>query len=275
MTTTTATMTDQLVMPDRTDAERAERLARLASRRGGRVPSPGPVRESGSPQPVVPAERPAASPWAAPVATSRTEPVPAQSVTITAAAPALVATPSGSAAADLFDAEAGRWRSSTPSAGWRRRRRTPAEAAKIATVGLSTTALLGMMAAFGIADQRAAESIETAAAEATAVPTQVTAALPVATVPATLPPTSPAPAIAEPTVAPSGSASTVPVGAAPELAGTVAPAPVPAPVPVPVPVPVPAAVDLAVPAPPPPPPAPAPQAAPAPAPAPQAESSGS
>lgn len=138
-------------------------------------------------------------------------------------------------------------------------RRSLALNAKIVTVGASTTAMFGLMAAFGIADGRGAD----------------TAAAPAAPPPATLPPLattveigsgqSPTTVVAEPIVT-SGAAALAPevtISSAPAtVLATVpgsAPATVPTPAAVPVPVAVPVVVDVAVP------PPPAPEAAPAPA----------
>lgn len=73
-----------------------------------------------------------------------------------------------------------------------RRRRSPARDAKILTVGASTTALLGMIAAYGIADGLVSADTSTAGTIAPDVPLPASASTtPPATVPpATLPPTT-------------------------------------------------------------------------------------
>ncbi len=184
------------------------------------------------------------------------------------------------------------------------RRRSPASTAKIVTVGASTTAVLGMMAGYGIADHAAAGKPVLLTADEAASIAIPGATVPVVAVPAaTAPPDLTAPpqvivvvidaATGQPI---SGDFDLSKLAAAPpDAAGTPTssgqatgtptaanPAPVAAPTTAPAPVAAPAAVDLAVPAPPPPPapaPAAAPQPAAAPAPAaapqPQATSSGS
>jgi hypothetical protein len=119
----------------------------------------------------------------------------------------------------------------------RGRRRSPAAAAKIITLGGSTTAILGIMAGLGLAERSTQGDIATSLVlspatnivEIDPIPSTSVAA---PTTPATNP-LVPAPAIGAPVTAP----VTDPVTDA---------APAPAPVPVPI------AVDLAVPPPPPP-----------------------
>ncbi len=182
---------------------------------------------------------------------------------------------------------------SSGSAERDRRRRSPATTAKIVTVGASTTAVLGMMAGYGIADRVAASDPVVVPAGDVALPPAVAQ-----------PPTGPlAPPAAAPNVATTapqvvvvmvdtatgaliatGDASllddlqratatpidgTMPADTAtPETTASPTPTAPPAPSTL-EPVTAPIAVDLAVPAPPP--PRPAPAAAPTPAPAPQAQ----
>lgn len=182
------------------------------------------------------------------------------------------------------------------------RRRSPARDAKIVTVGASTTALLGIIAGFGIADGRSAEPATTAAPEPVpGSPGLVPPASASSTPPAAAAPTAPPQLIvvlvdaatgrtlgtttdgatsaealelsAAPAVATDASApSTVDTPATDSVPSTSVAPPAGAPAAA---VPVaaePATVDLAVPAPP---PAAAPASAPAAAPQPQATSSGS
>jgi hypothetical protein len=130
---------------------------------------------------------------------------------------------------------------------------SPAAASKIATVGISTTAMLAMMAGLAIADRRPA-------------PPQLVQALPLtvrpdpAAVAAVVPAPTPVDATLPPLIATPSDVTT-----APPAAVTTGPTTPPTTPPAPQPVAVPVAIDLAVPAPPPP---------QAPAPAPQAQSSG-
>ena len=166
------------------------------------------------------------------------------------------------------------------------RRRSPASNAKIVTVGVSTTAMLGMIAGYGIADGMTTEA-PTAAAAAPVAPV---ASAPV--IPPASPTTSPAAPVATAppqvivvlvdgrTGRPVSTTTGSGIGVLDEVLGTVVTSPASAspdsaptgtPTTPPVPVAVPTAVDLAVPAA----PRPAPQAAPAPQPAPQASTGGS
>ena len=196
---------------------------------------------------------------------------------------------------------------SSKHAPGRSRRRSPAAAAKIFTIGASTTAVLGIMAGYGIAEESAAsdpvllppdqpftsvlgagQGTPPPASSATTTPQSIVVVVvdqngrlistsnpSVLTDPSLL-------ASLPPRTSSSASTTVVPESLPPSDSGTAAPRASAAPVPVPAP----ATVDLAVPAPPPP-PAPTPQApaaqtpaaqAPAPQPAapqPQAQSSGS
>jgi hypothetical protein len=135
---------------------------------------------------------------------------------------------------------------------------SPAAASKIATVGLSTTAMLAMMAGLAIADRQPAPPELVVAGPLPPGTGATTVAAPSTTpVEATLPPViaspsivtaAPPAAVTQPTTQPTTQPSTLPTTPA-----------------APQPVAIPVAIDLAVPAPPPP---------PAPAPAPQAQSSG-
>ena len=180
-----------------------------------------------------------------------------------------------------------------------RRRQPPATTAKIVTVGASATAVLGMIAGYGIADQAAADKPVLLPLDETASP----APAPASMSPETVPPAAGVPTPTEPpqvivvvidgatglpiagsfdlstlAATPPGAADATPVDNAAESAATPATAPAPAAattpasVPVPTPVAAPVAVDLAVPAPPPPAAAAPPPAA---APQPQATSGGS
>lgn len=115
----------------------------------------------------------------------------------------------------------------------RGRRRSPAAAAKIITLGGSTTAILGIMAGLGLAERNAQGDVATSPVLSPATNVVEIDPIPSTSVAA---PTTPA---TNPLVPASAIGQTAPVTA-----------PVSAPVPAPVPVPV--AVDLAVPPPPPP-----------------------
>lgn len=188
-----------------------------------------------------------------------------------------------------------------------RRRRSPALSAKVLTVGVSTTAMLGMMAGYGIAEGRADQA---PTLEPVTDPPGPSDATPVAAVPTTLatptPPTPTAPTqvivvvvdgrtgepidtgalaqaaidgelggevggglTADTTVA-ATSASPEPAASEPIAPPTPVPAPETPTAPAPAPAPKPVAVDVPTPV-----PAPAPAAAPAPAPRPEASSGGS
>jgi hypothetical protein len=178
----------------------------------------------------------------------------------------------------------GRWQRSPRDRGHgssASRRRSPATTAKIVTVGASTTAMLGMIAGYGITDRMAASkptlvadgrpTAPPAGAARSAPPTITTTAPQVIVViidSATGKPIPPADPSALGRLETSQIPGTgAPVRAAPEST---------APVPTLAPVPSPQLVDLAVPVPEPPASAPAAPEAPAgPAPAPQASSGGS
>jgi hypothetical protein len=162
------------------------------------------------------------------------------------------------------------------------RRRSPATTAKIVTVGASTTAMLGMIAGYGITERMAASkptlvaddrppATPATATRSAPAPTITTAAPQVIVViidSATGKPISPAdPSALDPLESPQTPATGASTPAAPD---STAPATALGPVPAP------QVVDLAVPVPPPPAPAPAAPTAPAaPGPAPQASSGGS
>jgi hypothetical protein len=162
--------------------------------------------------------------------------------------------------------------------------RSPAVAAKIVTAGASTTAVLGMMAGFGIAERQTAsadEAVGSATQQQMPSSDEATDAVVDAVLPplestvATAPPSGPMPttpgAGAAVAVAAADPAGTPAPTAQPTTAAPIATTPIAAP---PQPVAAPVAVDLAVPPPPPPSPKPAAQQSSS-QPAPQATSSGS
>ncbi len=244
-------------MTDSADAVRAERLAQLNRRRSSTASVSGPA--TGTPSIAAPTDSgfaPPSTPRRASAHSDRgaADPRPPDPIT----------------------------RGNPP-----RRRRSPATTAKIVTVGASTTAVLGMMAGYGIAEQAAASKPVLLPADQLAAP----APAPATTIPAasTAPASSAPPqvivvvidgATGQPVsgdldlsalgLAPASGPSTTPAAHDPASPPPTDVAPQ-APAAAPAPVPAPAAVDLAVPAPPPPAPAPAAASAPAPAPAPQPE----
>lgn len=254
-------------MTDAAQAERAERLARLRERRG--------TAAATEPTPAVTAELP-------PPTLERTAPIDPllHGAAGAGAAAAATATPPD--------------RAHRP-----RRKRSIATNAKIITVGVSTTAVLGMIAGYGIADGLTSES----STDATPAPDVPLATIPPAspTTTPTVPVTTAAPQVivvlvdaqtGRPISTTTGTGEGVldqalgalpestPAAPAPDPGATPAAEVAPATTVAPAPVQAPAAVDLAVPAVPTPAPqaapsAPATQAAPAPAPAPQASSGGS
>jgi hypothetical protein len=264
-------------MTDRADAVQADRLARLNQRRSTGAPTPSRARSGVS------------------------SPANHHSDIADGAVPAF--DPPAWNRAGQSPPDAGR-PNRPPRAG---RRRSPASTAKIVTVGASTTAVLGMMAGYGIADHAAASKPILLAADEAPPAATPGATVPAAAIPAdTTPPTVTSPPqvivvvidaatgrpisgdfdlstlAATPPDAAGATTSGQPAGTSPATNAATAPVAAPAPAATPAPVAAPATVDLAVPAPPPPPapaPAAAPQPAAAPAPAaapqPQATSSGS